>query len=340
MRRPTRRVVSVGRSVGVAEHLSYTGLPRPSATRLITVACLVALACFSLAPGVAHAQSTQDRVNATRRSIDAAAQRWFDAQRKAADVNARINDIERTIADGEARVANARHVAVARALVMYEGASMEYTSMFGTSAMDVGRRAQLIDEANASNRAALDELTASLGDMRSQQKQLESERSQQQKSLDAVANERAALDAQLATLRARADGEARAAANARPHVQHRHVSATSPSVAPPTASNGGGATSGPSSPPPSGGGVSSHHDDPFLVCTRARESGGNYGAVSPSGYYGAYQFLPSTWDITGSHAGRLDLVGVLPSHASVHDQDEMAWTLYQWQGKGPWGGRC
>jgi hypothetical protein len=62
--------------------------------------------------------------------------------------------------------------------------------------------------------------------------------------------------------------------------------------------------------------------------------------VSPSGYYGAYQFLPSTWDTTAMHAGRADLVGVLPSHAGEYDQDEMAWALYQWQGKSPWGGRC
>src|SRR5262249_45105891 len=93
--------------------------------------------------------------------------------------------------------------------------------------------------------------------------------------------------------------------------------------------------------PPSGsGGVSPHHNDPFLVCTRARESGGNYSAVSPSGYYGAYQFLPSTWDVTVIREGRSDLVGVLPSHASAYDQDEAAWTLYQWQGNAPWGGRC
>lgn len=339
MRRPTRRRVSVGRSAGVAEHAAYTGLTRHGRTRLAVVACVCALACVSLMPGVAHAQSTQSRLDATRRSIDAAATRWFDAQREAADVDAQINDIERTIADGEARVANARHVALERALVMYEGASLEYTSVFGTSAIDVGRRAQLIDEANASNRAALDELNASLTDLRIQRKQLEAERAHEQKLLDSVANERATLDAQLASLRAQADREARAAASSRPRVQrHRHVSASSPAVQPPTAPGGGVSVGSP--PPPSGGGVSSHHDDPFLVCTRARESGGDYGAVSPSGYYGAYQFLPSTWDLTASHAGRIDLVGVLPSQASVYDQDEMAWALYQWQGKGPWGGRC
>ena len=57
-------------------------------------------------------------------------------------------------------------------------------------------------------------------------------------------------------------------------------------------------------------------------------------------YYGAYQFAPTTWNVTASHLGRLDLVGVLPSQASQYDQDEMAWALYQWQGNAPWGGRC
>ena len=85
--------------------------------------------------------------------------------------------------------------------------------------------------------------------------------------------------------------------------------------------------------------VSSHHDDPFLVCVRQHESGGNYSIDNPNGlYHGAYQFLRSTWDATAQHAGRSNLVGVDPHHASVADQDEMAWALYQWQGKAPWYG--
>ena len=87
--------------------------------------------------------------------------------------------------------------------------------------------------------------------------------------------------------------------------------------------------------------MSPHHNDPFLVCIRHRESRGNYSVINPSGpWYGAYQFLSSTWNVTARHAGRLDLVGVLPSDASAYDQDEMAWSLYQWQGSGPWGGAC
>jgi hypothetical protein len=55
---------------------------------------------------------------------------------------------------------------------------------------------------------------------------------------------------------------------------------------------------------------------------------------------GAYQFLQSTWDSAANHAGRPALIGVRPNTASEYDQDDMAWTTYQWQGTGPWGGAC
>src|SRR5262249_17488388 len=97
----------------------------------------------------------------------------------------------------------------------------------------------------------------------------------------------------------------------------------------------------PSNPPPGGGGgVSPHHNDPFLVCTRARESGGIYSINTGNGYHGAYQFPPPPRGTLPAPPGRLDPVGLLPSNASGDGHDEIAWSVYQWQGKGPWGGRC
>ena len=64
-------------------------------------------------------------------------------------------------------------------------------------------------------------------------------------------------------------------------------------------------------------------------------------AYNPAGpYMGAYQFLQATWNSAANHAGRAELVGVPPSTASQYDQDDMAWTLYLWQGSRPWGGLC
>jgi hypothetical protein len=76
----------------------------------------------------------------------------------------------------------------------------------------------------------------------------------------------------------------------------------------------------------------------YLACVRQRESGGRYSINTGNGYYGAYQFLPSTWNATAQSAGRTDLVGVLPSNASPADQDAMAQTLYSQQGRQPWRG--
>jgi hypothetical protein len=79
----------------------------------------------------------------------------------------------------------------------------------------------------------------------------------------------------------------------------------------------------------------------FLACVRQRESHGDYRAVSASGTFrGAYQFAQSSWDLTARHAGRTDLVGVLPDQASPADQDALALSLYLWQGTKPWGGAC
>lgn len=87
--------------------------------------------------------------------------------------------------------------------------------------------------------------------------------------------------------------------------------------------------------------VPSERDQQFLACTKDIESDGNYQAVSPSGKYrGAYQFDQPTWDGTAQRAGRPDLAGVQPDHASPADQDAMAITLLHWRGSAPWLGRC
>lgn len=61
----------------------------------------------------------------------------------------------------------------------------------------------------------------------------------------------------------------------------------------------------------------------WLLKLRMCESGGNYQVVSKNGkFYGAYQFMPSTWDSVARKV-RPDLVGVPPNQASPADQDYM-----------------
>lgn len=79
----------------------------------------------------------------------------------------------------------------------------------------------------------------------------------------------------------------------------------------------------------------------FLACVRARESRGNYAAVSEGGgFFGAYQIDQVTWDSTAEHAGLSHLRGIQPNLAPAASQDAIASALLQWQGAGPWAGGC
>ncbi len=66
------------------------------------------------------------------------------------------------------------------------------------------------------------------------------------------------------------------------------------------------------------------------------ESGGNYAAISPGGWYrGAYQFDFSTWDSVASR-WMAHLVGTDPAAAAPTDQDLLASALYSERGWQPW----
>jgi peptidoglycan hydrolase CwlO-like protein len=350
MRRSRRGPLGRGRSVGVAEHRTSTVLTRFQ--RATPVAALfVAFALIAVGmPSAASAQSTNDKLAATRAAIDEVANKWFAAQRDAAQLDDEISHLEQRVDGMREHIAQTQKTATARALLIYKGASsVSLGAIVGSDALDSARRAELIARANSENRRAMDALSAQTTDLAAHRRDLVDRRAELRKVLDSVVSERRALDAQLSVLRARASREAaaaaavrlttrRAAAATRPVPVVRAAQTTATVIVPASTT---------SAPPPSSapvasnsGGASPHHNDPFLVCTRARESSGVYTAVSPDGYYGAYQFSTSTWDATASHAGRYSLIGVLPSRASEYDQDEMAWTLYQWQGKAPWGGRC
>ena len=54
----------------------------------------------------------------------------------------------------------------------------------------------------------------------------------------------------------------------------------------------------------------------FGACVRSRESGGNYQAMNPAGYYGAYQFSASTWAAYGGNPADY-------GHASPAEQDQV-----------------
>jgi hypothetical protein len=71
-------------------------------------------------------------------------------------------------------------------------------------------------------------------------------------------------------------------------------------------------------------------------CIARHESGSNYQDNTGNGYFGAYQFDQPSWDEAAHLAGRLDLVGLLPSAASVGDQTLLAEVWQRADGWGAW----
>jgi hypothetical protein len=226
-------------------------------------------------------------------------------------------------------------------------------SAMGGDPLELGRRAALIGQANSEDQGAIDQFEAAIADLTARRNEMHAARTAQARLLKVLTDRRHALDTELASLElGAAHAEARselAAAIRRQQDAATSQAATRPTVVALTSAAPSTPTPAPApvapapqpAPPAGSGGVSPYHDQPFLVCTRARESDGDYSVVSAGGaYYGAYQFATTTWNVTASHVGRLDLIGLLPSRASEFDQDELAWALYQWQGNAPWGGRC
>jgi septal ring factor EnvC (AmiA/AmiB activator) len=326
-----------------AESRRFTLSRTTTRSRVIALACVAALG-FAAFPSAAHAQSATESLAATRAAIDDLANQWFAAQHRVNDLDLQIKTLSETLAPTEAKVERLRRIANARAIELYEGNSAglgSVTDVITADPLEIGRRAALIAQANQDDHVVIDELEAALGDLTARRAALEDAREDQAATLDDLAAKRQELDVRLASL-SRQAADATSGSELASSVRD---ASDSPSTASPTASNPPAPTEPagtiPVVAPPSTGGTSGVHDEPFLVCTRGRESNGNYSVVSSNGlYHGAYQFLPTTWNSVASHAGRLDLVGVLPSQASASDQDEMAWSLYQWQGNAPWGGRC
>lgn len=361
-RPPTGRV---GRSAGAAEHRKVRhriaiALSRTtSLTRATALGCVIALALAGT-PAIAAAQTLPASVASIRAAIDASANRWFAAQHRADGLDLEIQLLDKTLAGEQGRVAKIREIADARAVQVYENSAQGLGTMFGDSPLEVGRRAALIGNANAAGQHAIDELNASVSDLTALRAKLDRARQDLKGTLRELTTRRRALDAELATLQLRSARAAQRALLAAQISRTRAALAAeatrSAPTSPPTSvalssATGSSATGNspignsptqPAStpPPPDTGGISSHHNEPFLACTRQRESSGDYSAVSPNGYYGAYQFARTTWNVTANHLGRLDLVGVTPSLASPRDQDDVAWSLYLWQGNAPWGGRC
>jgi hypothetical protein len=328
-----------------------------------------AAAFLALALSVVSATSaradTRDQIAQLRAEIDRAAEAYFDAERAQNELDAAIAAMEGRLRRVGAGLGRLRTEARDRAVELYTGAGVTANVSDTASALDAARQVAFMASANEHATATIERYAAVQDDYSETLAVLQQRRSEQRQVLADLRARQDALDAALDRARTDLAAEiaAERAAAERARVEALAATATTEGSSATTA-GAPGTTDGPSSsqpptsgeaptttttrppttttnpPPPDNPSVHPHHDDPFLSCVRQRESRGVYTAVNPAGYYGAYQFHPRTWDATAAHAGRLELVGVRPDHAGVFDQDDMAWTLYQWQGSGPWGGHC
>jgi hypothetical protein len=325
-------------------------LVRQSGSRALVVGVLVAL-CAIVGTAFAPFADAQTSSNASdlRAQADALSSKYFAALDRVSSLDDDIARSEQLRDDLLVRAKTARAAVRARAALAYTSSGTQLATLVdGNDTLETARRAHLIDRVNEHDEDVYQKLQNATSALRKQQRELRDTRQAQSDALGDLKAQGAAIDAKLAQAAAQEQAQA-AAAQAAAAKAAETTTTTTPAdapaaaVAPTTTTTTVAAPAAPPPPPDYSGtpGQSPHHDDPFLSCVRQRESGGNYGAVNPSGpYLGAYQFLQATWNVTAAHAGRSDLVGVPPNVASAYDQDEMAWALYQWQGKGPWGGGC
>jgi predicted nucleic acid-binding Zn-ribbon protein len=332
---------------------------RPGSRALCTGLLVLSITAIAvlLAP-LARAQTTtpaaSENASTLRAEADAASGRYFAALDRVQALDSDIARNQQVVEAMLARAKQARANARARALIAYTSSGTQLSTLVdGSDTIDTARRAQLIDSVNQRDETVYAKLRDATRALHQQQRVLRDTRAAQEDALAQLRDEGAAIDAKLAQA-VQHEQQAQAAVAALAAAPATAAPATSGGAAPAAAPSTSGTTgttaitappapAAPTPPPSYSGtpGASPHHDDPFLSCVRNRESGGNYGAVNPAGpYLGAYQFLQATWNVSASHAGRSDLVGVPANVASAYDQDEIAWTLYQWQGSGPWGGGC
>ena len=154
----------------------------------------------------------------------------------------------------------------------------------------------------------------------------------------AVADQAAAQDQAAAAAVAAAQ---RRSASAAPTTSPGRPVATIPVPTVPVSTTSGTAAPPVTVPPGAGADLPDPALNSFLQCVVQAESGGDYSIDTGNGYYGAFQFSQSTWNLAAQDAGLPYLVGVVPSSATKAEQDTVAVALYALDGNQPWlGDRC
>jgi hypothetical protein len=303
-------------------------------------------------PDPAAAAAAGDAAVADLRSqADALAGRYFEALGHVGEIQQKADEIEARLPTLRAETERLRDLTRERAVAAYKRAGRDLGAVVGAKdPLAAARRAGWLDRLNQRDGVTLASQQDATAKLDAQRSALKAARDDAEHALADAKAQGDQINALLANAEHQRQAVIAAAANpptatapdvptgnAEPATTPTTSATTTTTTAPPPKST-------PPAAPPSyvpTGGVHPAHNEPFLVCTRTRESSGNYAAYNPAGpYLGAYQFLQATWNSAANHAGRTELINVPPNTASQYDQDDMAWTLFQWQGSRPWGGLC
>ena len=304
------------------------------------VATLIVVALFAGVSATA-ANAGADPTLSLRDRVDAIGNRFFAAQKTARELDAQMRVLDDQLTATRRRAETLHPAAKAAAVQLYQTSAQPFTVLFDAAdAMESARHAELLARAGERTQALLDQYMNAADTLKRQRAEVGRARTKQAKVVADLAEQRSALEQSLAQIQRTYQEQLAAKARAVGSRAQSTAGTAAPAGPPTTTPPPPPAPVPVPAPPPPEAGTNPHHNDAFLVCTRERESAGDYQAVNLGGYYGAYQFSQPTWDVTASHAGMPQLIGVRPDAASPWDQDQLAWVLYQWQGSGPWGGLC
>ena len=231
---------------------------------------------------------------------------------------------------------------------IYEDDAQGLDTMVGNDPLEVERRAALLGPANSDGQHAIDELTASVSDLAARRAELRSTRAELTHAQQDLATRRHTLDTELAALELRSATAAdRTVLAAQIGHDTRTLLAATATQPAPVATTTTSPTTSTTTRAAHGDAAARHRRGepaPRRSVPRVHPGAGERRRLQRG------ELSRATTARTNSRhhlerRPRRTRAGSTSSAccrrvASEYDQDEMAWSLYQWQGNGPWGGRC
>ncbi len=292
-------------------HLRETLAPRrPAAGALVALSTLVCLALLLALPAHARAGVLQkDRAKATELAgevsaldarIGAAVQQYAQATQALDAVRAQIAENKRLQVLSHRQLDLARAILVARAVAMYKHEDVSAIDVIfrARSMGDFVTDLRLLRELTRSDRDVLRTISTSERELADRAKALRADEATQRELVGTIRD-------QLTTIRGRLEERRSMLAGVRADIRdlaakaekRTPTPAPTATVEPPQPGGGGGGTGG-SGPwwsliqsAAAGNGVSARGMYRLMMI----ESGGSSAAVGPGGYYGLFQYAPSTW---------------------------------------------